>query len=128
MSIGTVSSIVGTVIATDAAGNQRVLSIGDEIFEGEVIVASAGATVEIQMATGDQVVVADGQQWTPTNETFRTADTNTVDDQVVSPSDLASLESIQQALLSGQDPTQFGEATAAGAGAGAGAGLSLIHI
>jgi hypothetical protein len=122
MSIGTVSSIVGTVIATDAAGNQRVLSIGDEIFEGEVIVASAGATVEIQMATGDQVVVADGQQWTPTNETFRTADTNTVDDQVVSPSDLASLESIQQALLSGQDPTQFGEATAAGAGAGAGAG------
>ncbi|EPJ47787.1 MAG: hypothetical protein OFPII_09970 [Osedax symbiont Rs1] len=113
--IGKVSSLVGTAVATDVNGNQRVLSIGDEIFDGEVVTASAGSKVELQMTTGDVVEIADGQAWTPTSDTFSTAQDVAVEDQVVSPSDLASLESIQQALLSGQDPTELGEATAAGA-------------
>ncbi len=113
--IGKVSSLVGTAVATDSNGNQRVLSIGDEIFDGEVVTASAGSKIELQMTTGDIVEIADGQAWTPTSETFSTADNVVIEDQIVSPSDLASLESIQQALLSGQDPTELGEATAAGA-------------
>ncbi len=116
IAIGKVSSVVGTVIATDELGNQRTLSVGDDIFEGETIVAAANATVNIQMLSGDNVVIADGQQWRPTQETFTTAEEVAIEDQIVNSDDLASVDSIQQALLSGQDPTQFGEATAAGAG------------
>ena len=121
MSIGQVTSIVGIVTATDASGNERVLALGDDIFEGEIIFASQGANVKILMLTGDEVVVADGQQWSPTSDTFNTAESIGVDNQVVSPSDLASLDSIQQALLLGQDVTQTADSTAAGAGAGTGA-------
>ncbi|MEH6443864.1 MAG: retention module-containing protein, partial [Oceanospirillaceae bacterium] len=116
IAIGKVNSVVGVVIAIDEAGNRRTLSIGDEIFEGESIVASANATVNIQMLTGDEIVIADGQTWTPTSETFATAEELAIEDQTLSQSDLASVDSIQQALLEGQDPTELGEATAAGAG------------
>ncbi|MEM5530691.1 retention module-containing protein, partial [Gammaproteobacteria bacterium AS21] len=119
--IGIVSSLLGKVVAVDATGNERLLAIGDEVFEGEVIVASVDARIQIQMNSGDLVEVTNGQRWTPTIETFSTAEEIAIEDQVVAADDLASIESIQQALLAGLDPTEFGEATAAGAGAGAGA-------
>ncbi|MCJ8300759.1 MAG: retention module-containing protein, partial [Pseudomonadales bacterium] len=115
--IGKVSFLFGTVFAEDASGNQRLLSIGDEIFEGERIITVAGAKVEMDMLSGDQITVADGQSWSPTGETFTDSRDFAAADATLSPEDLA----LQEALLTpGADPTQFGEATAAGApGAGA---------
>ncbi|MCJ8341233.1 MAG: retention module-containing protein, partial [Pseudomonadales bacterium] len=115
--IGKVSFLFGTVFAEDAAGNQRLLSIGDEISEGERIVTVAGSKIEVDMLSGDQITVADGQSWSPTGETFTDSQDFSADDATLSPEDLA----LQEALLTpGADPTQFGEATAAGApGAGA---------
>ena len=120
MSIGQVTSVVGIVKAIDASGNERVLALGDDIFEGDTIVAAQGAKVEILMVTGDQVLVADGQRWSPTEETFNTAESIGLENQVVAPPSLDSLEDIQQALLSGQDVTQTAGATAAGATAAGG--------
>ena len=109
--IGTVSFLTGRVFAEDAAGNQRLLALGDEILEGERIIAAAGARIEINMLSGDNIVVADGQSWSPTSETFTSPEEFATDDATLSPADLA----LQQALLSGADPTEVGEATAAGA-------------
>ena len=115
--IGKVSFVQGKVVAEDAAGNQRVLALGDDILDSEIIIASAGASIEISMQTGDNVVIADGQSWTPSAETFTPAADFAATDATLSPEDLA----LQEALLAGADPTQLGEATAAGAPA-AGAG------
>ncbi|MCJ8300529.1 MAG: retention module-containing protein, partial [Pseudomonadales bacterium] len=109
--IGTVSFITGRVLAEDAAGNQRILALGDEILEGERIITAAGSKIEINMLSGDNIVVADGQSWSPTSETFTSPEDFATDDATLSPADLA----LQQALLSGADPTEVGEATAAGA-------------
>ena len=109
--IGKVSFLFGTVFAEDAAGNQRLLLIGDEILEGERIITVSGAKIEIDMLSGDQITVADGQSWSPTGETFSDPQTFAAADATLSPEDLA----LQEALLTpGADPTQFGEATAAG--------------
>ncbi|MCJ8341231.1 MAG: retention module-containing protein, partial [Pseudomonadales bacterium] len=115
--IGTVSYIQGRVVAEDAAGNQRTLTIGDDVLDTEQIITSAGARIEIDMVTGDNVVVANGQSWSPTAEAFTNVQDFSATDATLSPEDLA----LQEALLAGADPTQLGEATAAGAPA-AGAG------
>ncbi|MCJ8337206.1 MAG: retention module-containing protein [Pseudomonadales bacterium] len=110
--IGKVSFLFGTVFAEDAAGNQRLLSLGDEILEGERIITVSGAKVELDMLSGDQITVTDGQSWSPTGETFSDPQDFSAGDATLSPEDLA----LQEALLTpGADPTQFGEATAAGA-------------
>ena len=109
--IGKVSFLFGTVFAEDAAGNQRLLSIGDEILEGERIITVSGAKIEMDMLSGDQITVADGQSWSPTGETFSDPQDFAAADATLSPEDLA----LQEALLTpGADPTQFGDATAAG--------------
>ncbi|MCJ8341236.1 MAG: retention module-containing protein, partial [Pseudomonadales bacterium] len=113
--IGTVSFIQGTVVAEDAAGNQRTLTIGDDILDTEQIITSVGARIEINMVTGDNVVVENGQSWSPTAETFTNVQDFAATDATLSPEDLA----LQEALLAGADPTQLGEATAAGGAPGA---------
>jgi hypothetical protein len=127
--VGTVGLLVGRVVAEDALGNQRDLAIGDEIQEGEQIITTSGSRVEIRMLTGDNIVLQNGQSWTPTSETFTSGEnfaTNeavidpavlpTGTDQNLSPEDIA----LQEALLAGADPTQLGDATAAGGAPGAG--------
>ena len=127
--IGRVSLLQGRVVAEDAAGNQRVLAIGDNILDTDKIITSPGATIEISMLTGDEIVIADGQSWSPTTETFTRAQDFPSSDATLSPEDLA----LQEALLAGADPTQVGEATAAGApgagtfGAADGGGSSFVR-
>ncbi|MEH6442272.1 MAG: retention module-containing protein, partial [Oceanospirillaceae bacterium] len=114
--IGKVSLVIGKVVAIDGLGNERILTIGDDIFEGERVVASSGSKVALQMTSGDQIAIEDGQSWTPTSETYSVAEDFPVEDSVINADDLSSVESIQQALLAGADPTESAEATAAGAG------------
>ena len=119
--IGTVGFVQGQVIAIDASGNERLLTIGDEVLDTEQIVTSAGARIEMNMVTGDDIVIENGQSWSPTAETFSAPQDFAATDATLSPEDLA----LQEALLAGADPTELGEATAAGAGAGAAAGSAV---
>ncbi|NRA21852.1 MAG: hypothetical protein HRU05_15360, partial [Oceanospirillaceae bacterium] len=83
--IGRVSLLQGRVVAEDAAGNQRVLAIGDNILDTEKIITPPGARIEISMSTGDVIVIADGQSWSPTLETFTQAQDFTATDATLSP-------------------------------------------
>ena len=63
--IGQVSLLQGKVVAEDGVGNQRILTIGDDILDTEKIITSPGARIEISMITGENIVIADGQSWSP---------------------------------------------------------------
>lgn len=52
ISIGKVVLIQGHVVAQDAQGVQRVLKLGDELLEGEIIITSPGGRVEIGLPDG----------------------------------------------------------------------------
>ena len=113
--VGRVSFLQGYVVAEDAAGNQRVLTIGDDVLDLEQIITSVGSSIEINMVTGDNVVIENGQSWSPTADTFTNVQDFATADATLSPEDLA----LQEALLAGADPTQFGQATAVGTSPGA---------
>ena len=53
-SVGEVSQVVGTVIAVDAAGNERVLSAGDQVFAGETIRTGDDGYVAIDLVDGSR--------------------------------------------------------------------------
>ena len=127
--VGTVGLLVGRVVAEDALGNQRDLAIGDEIQEGEQVITTSGSRVEIRMLTGDNIVVQNGQTWTPTSETFTSGENFATSEAVIDPAVLPTATdsnlspediALQEALLAGADPTQLGDATAAGGAPGAG--------
>ena len=68
LAVGEVKSTKGEVFAQDADGHVRRLSVGDKIFEGEVIVTANGSSAEINMfnapalnLTEQQSVVIDTQ-------------------------------------------------------------------
>jgi len=112
--IGFVKAIIGEVTAMAADGSSRTLQVGDRVYANELITTGPGGAVEIEFADGSVMDLGRNSQALLDSEMF---DPNapvvaeTADDVV--PDDIAA---IQQALLEGEDPTQIGEATAAGAG------------
>lgn len=121
--IGTVSSLSGQVVAVAADGSERVLMAGDRIFADEVIRTSPDGRVEIAMNAGGPVVIEGGQSWLASSDTYTPADQFDTSTAVADADSLENVDAIQAAILAGQDPTEVGEATAAGApGAGADGG------
>lgn len=112
--IGIVKAIMGEVTATAADGSIRTLQAGDRVFANELISTGAGGAIEIEFADGSLMDLGRNSQAMLDSEIFDPNDTavaeGTQDDV---PDDVAA---IQQALLEGEDPTEIGEATAAGAG------------
>ena len=47
--IGTVATLTGQAFAKSPDGSTRVLSVGDELSQGDVLVTSTGSKVEIQL-------------------------------------------------------------------------------
>jgi len=70
--IGTVNSTSGVVVAVDAEGNERVLQPGDAVFADETIQTTPDGFVELSVLgeDGQPVVVADGQSWLATSDTY----------------------------------------------------------
>ena len=119
--IGTVSSVTGQVVAVAADGSERVLMAGDVIYADEVVRTGPDAQIEIAMNVGGPVVLEGGQSWLATSDTYTPADQFDTSEAVADSGSFDDVDAIQAAILAGQDPTQIGEATAAGApGAGAG--------
>ncbi|MCP8690515.1 retention module-containing protein, partial [Marinobacterium sedimentorum] len=136
----TVTSISGTVVAVAADGSERILAVGDVLFEGELIRVASGGSVQLIGASGETVALASGQQALITPEFY--ADAAQFDSsQSVASSQSADqalqqtgeIDAIQAAILAGEDPTAVAEATAAGqapgeAGGPGDSGSSFVQL
>ena len=111
--IGIITTLIGTATATAADGTIRNLKIGDQVFADEIISTGAGGAVEIEFADGSVMDLGRNSQAVLDSEAY---DPSIIQDAAQSAD--SDIEALQQALLDGVDPTQIGEATAAGAGAG----------
>jgi len=111
--IGIIKTLIGTAVATAADGSQRNLQAGDRVFQDEIITTGAAGAVEVEFTDGSVMTLGRSSQTVLDTETFNPLDV------AEAPADAESeVDALQQALLEGADPTQIGEATAAGAGAG----------
>nr|WP_067293078.1 retention module-containing protein [Marinobacterium profundum] len=123
----TVTSVTGTAVAIAADGSERILSVGDPVFEGELVRVAGGGRIELDNSAGETVELVAGQKVLVAPE-FYSEITRFDPSESVASSDsvtkaLASLgdvDAIQRAILAGEDPTAIAEATAAGQAPGAG--------
>ncbi|WP_344794599.1 retention module-containing protein, partial [Litoribacillus peritrichatus] len=107
--IGNVTFIIGTVIAVDAAGNERQLQLGDSVYLGEKIVTQGeGSQVMVGLSNGESLAL--GRQ----SEALLDQDLLDLSSYGLE-DELAKAELIQRQLLEDPnfDPSQL-EATAAG--------------
>jgi VCBS repeat-containing protein len=123
--IGVVSQIVGEVFAEAADGTRRSLSEGDRLFAGEKLVTGANGSVAVALSNGQSLTVGRDSSLDLTPQLLAGESGNQApqaEPQNTAPSDqdLTDVERLQAAIEAGDDPTQLGEATAAGPGAGAG--------
>ncbi|TRO32940.1 retention module-containing protein [Pseudomonas sp. ALS1131] len=123
--IGVVSQVVGEVFAVASDGSRRPVSEGDRVYAGEQLVTGVSGAVAVAMTNGQQLTL--GRDSSITLDTQMIADRGESQAPVVetpptapSDDDLTDVERLQAAIEAGDDPTQEGEATAAGPGAGAG--------
>ena len=115
--LGSIKSISGQteVIAVDKSGNERILKVGDSLYEGESIkTTSADAKVVI--------VANDGKEVSMVGE-----DTISLDPKEAANAQSANPEvaALQNALLNGANITDLEETAAGGNAAAGGAGVSL---
>ena len=62
--IGKVSKLTGKAFAKGTNGELRELQIGDPVYEGEVVVAAAGAKVELAFNNGGAYFIRDNESVT----------------------------------------------------------------
>ena len=109
--IGFIAAVIGTATATAEDGTVRVLQAGDRIYADEVISTGTDGGVEIEFTDSSVMALGRDSQTVLDGNAYSAEGVAAVDSDV---------EALQQALLDGVDPTQEGEATAAGAGAESG--------
>ncbi len=61
--IGTVNALVGQVIAVAEDGSSRILKLGDAVLNTEVIRTVEGAQIEVALANGEAVSIANAGEW-----------------------------------------------------------------
>ena len=114
--LGVIKNILGgEIVAVDKSGNERVLKVGDSIFEGETIKANGSAKAVIAANDGKEVSLQNGESLS-------------LDKEANALSDNPEIASIQKALLNGTNITDLEETAAGGNAAGGNAtgdGVSL---
>ena len=105
--LGVIKNILGgEIVAVDKSGNERVLKVGDSIFEGETIKANGSTKAVIAANDGKEVSLQNGESLS-------------LDKEANALSDNPEIASIQKALLNGANITDL-EETAAGGNQGGG--------
>lgn len=115
--IAKVGNISGEAFARDASGNARRLKSGDVIREGETVVASEGALVQLKLADGREMTVRPGEVAKMDAEVAAEIKPDATDSAVAN--NQLGFQKITQALSGGSDLDSLLEDPAAGA-AGAG--------
>ena len=114
--LGVIKNILGgEIVAVDKSGNERVLKVGDSIFEGETLKADSSAKAVIAGNDGKEVSLQNGESLS-------------LDKDANALSDNPEIASIQKALLNGANITDLEETAAGGNPAGGNAtgdGVSL---
>ena len=114
--LGVIKNILGgEIVAVDKSGNERVLKVGDSIFEGETIKANGSAKAVIAANDGKEVSLQNGESLS-------------LDKEANALSDNPEIASIQKALLNGANIADLEETAAGGNPAGGNAtgdGVSL---
>ncbi len=146
--IGVVSKVIGEVFALASDGSRRPLSEGDRVFAGDQIETGAQGAVAVALTNGNELTLGRESSLTldssllaqGTNTATPPDGTETVNPNATAPAaptdqQLTDVEKLQAAIEAGADPTQQGEATAAGPGAGgaggpggAGGGRSFVLL
>ncbi|MEC5216724.1 VCBS repeat-containing protein [Actimicrobium sp. GrIS 1.19] len=111
--IGIVESVIGVVTATDTAGVQRVLHLGDVVNANDVIQTAAAGAIDIRFANDTHLDLGRNSQIALDSEVF---------DPRQAVSDDASIAALQAQIAAGGDPTAVLAPTAAGPGAGGAGG------
>jgi len=122
--IGTVSKVVGQVFAEAAGGVRRPLVEGDRLYAGEHLVTGAEGAVAVHLQNGHELTLGRGSDLTLTPQLLANQAPHVDTPETAAPSDaqLTDVQKLQQAIAAGADPTQAGEATAAGPGNASAAG------
>ncbi|WP_454870516.1 retention module-containing protein [Pseudomonas lini] len=125
--IGIVSKVIGQVYAVAGDGTRRTLVEGDRLFAGEQLVTGAEGAVAVQLKNGQELTLGrdSSLQMTAQLLAHQVPHVETADAVTPSQAQLTDVEQLQKAIAAGADPTQTGEATAAGPGATGGTGGAL---
>ncbi|PXX75422.1 retention module-containing protein [Pseudomonas sp. LAMO17WK12:I9] len=117
--IGVVSKVIGQVVAVAADGSRRVLVEGDRLFAGDQLVTGAQGAVAVHLQNGQELTLGRDSSLQLTPQLLANQAPHVQAPEVVTPSEaqLTDVEQLQKAIAAGADPTQTGEATAAGPGA-----------
>ncbi|KGE03119.1 retention module-containing protein [Pseudohaliea rubra] len=123
--IATVTAIEGTAYARNAEGELRQLRVGDQLRQGETLVTPEGSNVELDLADGQQIAIADVPEVTMDSDML--AEFAASADEAALRDD--TLDEVIAALEGDGDLSEILEATAAGAGAdGTNAGSTFIRL
>mgnify|MGYP000247609416 CR=1 FL=1 len=109
--IATVSAVTGDAYVRDSDGQLRLLEVGDQLKEGEVILPSSAGSVELIMADGTSLSFGDPVEITLTREMLTDQTVIAEEESITDP----SVAAVLSALEAGQDPSQVLPAPAAGA-------------
>ncbi|MEW7858823.1 retention module-containing protein [Pseudomonas chlororaphis] len=117
--IGVVSKVIGQVVAVAADGSRRVLVEGDRLFAGDQLVTGAQGAVAVHLQNGQELTLGRDSSLQLTPQLLANQAPHVQAPEAVTPSQaqLTDVEQLQKAIAAGADPTQAGEATAAGPGA-----------
>ncbi|MGB5602437.1 MAG: retention module-containing protein [Gammaproteobacteria bacterium] len=115
--VGYVVDLTGSAQVRSAEGVIKVLNIGDNVNERDLLITGDAANVVISFYSGQKLQVA-GNEEVLLDETVYAEESSYTDEQV---DELASLQqaliALQQAIIEGQDVDQL-ESTAAGKNTG----------
>jgi len=125
--IGVVSKVIGQVVAVAADGSRRVLVEGDRLFAGDQLATGAEGAVAVHLQNGQELTLGRDSSLQMTPQLLANQAPHVQAPEAVTPSEaqLTDVEQLQKAIAAGADPTQTGEATAAGPGATGGTAGAL---
>ncbi|KPN92160.1 retention module-containing protein [Pseudomonas nunensis] len=114
--IGIVSKVIGQVFAVAADGTRRALVEGDRLFAGDQLITGAEGAVAVHLQNGQELTLGRGSSLQMTSQLLAHQAPHVDTAEAVTPSQaqLTDVEQLQKAIAAGADPTQTGEATAAG--------------
>ncbi len=123
--IALVVAVQGEVIARAPDGSERVLAVGDEVFENEIILTGDGARITLDSLDGQPFVVEADQEILMSRE-LASRETSAEDESVVTD---AAVAQVIEALESGEDLLEVLDPAAAGpGGADGGGGRSFVQL
>ncbi|WP_458718113.1 retention module-containing protein [Pseudomonas gregormendelii] len=114
--IGIVTKVIGQVVAVAGDGTRRALVEGDRLFAGDQLVTGAEGAVAVKLQNGQEMTLGRGSSLQMTSQLLAHQAPHVQTPEAVTPSEaqLTDVERLQKAIAAGEDPTQTGEATAAG--------------